>query len=466
MAVPEQRTNIGVRIAGVFTLVLVSGCAHYEPKPLAPAHTAALLESRSLDRPELKAFLEKNLGPLPAWPRQSWDAPALHLVALYYHPLLEVARAEWRAAQAAELTAGGRPNPTVGVVGGYNSSTPAGGNPWMPAINWDVPIETAGKRGYRVAQASNLTVAARWNLATSAWQVRNNVRARLLDLAAARARIAPLTAQLAALQAIEKSLNQRLAAGALTRAEITPIQIQIAKLQVELAGARRQESELVPQVAAALGLPAAALAGKELVVELPKDAPSATTLAAPEIRQKTLTTRSDLMALLAEYAATQSALQLEIAKQYPNVNLSPGYEWDQGEHKWRLGLSVELPLFNRNQGPIAEATAKRDLIAARFNELQSRILAELDQAEAALQAARQQAADLAAIRQAQEARRQAVKISFEAGATDRLELLNAEWELAATGVAETEARIKLAQALVRIEEVRQEEAERWLMPPP
>jgi outer membrane protein TolC len=453
-------------LAWIASLLLLGGCLHYERKPLAPAGTAAALEARSLDSPELKAFLEKNLGPLPEWPRRCWDAHALSLVALYYHPSLEVARAEWRAAQAAELTAGGRPNPALGVVGGYNSSTLAGGNPWLPAINWDLPVETAGKRGYRLGQASNLTMAAKWNLSTSAWKTLSNLRNRLLELAAARARVAPLEAQLTALRAIEQSLEQRLAAGAISRPELAPIRIQIAKLQADLAAAGWQEMEIVPQVSAALGLPAAALAGKELVVELAKEEQLATSLAAPDLRRKTLTTRSDLMALLAEYAASQSALQLEIAKQYPNVNLSPGYEWDQGDHKWRLGLSVELPLFNRNQGPIGEARARRDVIAARFNELQSRIIAEMDQAEAGLRAARKQAAELAAVRQAQEVHRQAVQAAFDAGATDRLELLNAELELTTTGTAETEARIKLAQALVRIDEVMHGGEDRLLMPVP
>ena len=59
--------------------------------------------------------------------------------------------------------------------------------------------------------------------------------------------------------------------------------------------------------------------------------------------------------MLAEYQASQSALQLEIARQYPDVQLGPGYEFDQGDNKWMLGLGVTLPVFNQNQGAIAAA---------------------------------------------------------------------------------------------------------------
>jgi outer membrane protein TolC len=62
---------------------------------------------------------------------------------------------------------------------------------------------------------------------------------------------------------------------------------------------------------------------------------------------------------LAEYNASQSALQLEIAKQYPDIHLNPGYEFDQGDNKWSPGLTVTLPILNQNKGPIAEAEAKR-----------------------------------------------------------------------------------------------------------
>ena len=58
---------------------------------------------------------------------------------------------------------------------------------------------------------------------------------------------------------------------------------------------------------------------------------------------------------LADYAASQSALQLEIAKQYPDLHLGPGYELDQTDNKWSLGISLDLPILNHNQGPVAEA---------------------------------------------------------------------------------------------------------------
>ena len=83
----------------IIALGLVAGCARFHPQPLSPAETAAGLESRSLDNPRLKAFLEKNLNrELNPWPAAKWDFEMLTLAAFYYHPSLDVARAVWAEA--------------------------------------------------------------------------------------------------------------------------------------------------------------------------------------------------------------------------------------------------------------------------------------------------------------------------------------------------------------------------------
>jgi outer membrane protein TolC len=86
---------------------------------------------------------------LTNWPAASWDFDMLTLAAFYYHPDLAVARAQWNVAQAGIQTAGGRPNPTLSLVPGYDTTHNPGLSPWFPAVSFDVPIETAGKRGGR-----------------------------------------------------------------------------------------------------------------------------------------------------------------------------------------------------------------------------------------------------------------------------------------------------------------------------
>src|SRR5690242_2959162 len=180
-------------ISGV---LLLGGCAHYHSQPIAPAANATRLENRSLSSPALRTFIEKNAGrEVTPWPPAAWDFDLLALAAFYYHPSLEVARAQLAVAQGGETTAAQRPNPVLTATPGYSTTTSIP-SPWLPLTFLDIPIETAGKRAYRRAEASHRTEAARLNLATVAWQVRADVRSSMIDLRTATQREALLLTQI------------------------------------------------------------------------------------------------------------------------------------------------------------------------------------------------------------------------------------------------------------------------------
>ena len=168
------------RISLVFFFLgawILAGCAarRYQSAPIVPRESASRLESRSLGDASLRVFLEENVGHSVApWPPNSWDLETLSLAALYFSPTLEPARARVAEAQAAVVTAGGRPNPSVSVAPGIPS-------PYLLTLDFAVPIETAGKRGHRIESARSLEHAARFEFADSAWKVRSGVRMALLN---------------------------------------------------------------------------------------------------------------------------------------------------------------------------------------------------------------------------------------------------------------------------------------------
>jgi outer membrane protein TolC len=207
------------------------------------------------------------------------------------------------------------------------------------------------------------------------------------------------------------------------------------------------------QLAEAIGIPVAAMEGVALVFTGLEENPAEASLSTA--RRQALVHRSDILGALAEYAASQSALQLEIAKQYPDVHLNPGYEFDQGDNKWSLGLTVTLPVLNQNQGAIAEAKAKRDEAAASFDALQARVLAEIDRAIAGVRAAQQKQAgveELVAQCRKQEA---AARALFEAGEISKSELTALRLQLSASAVACQEARAKSQLAIGALEDALQ-----------
>ena len=62
----------------------------------------------------------------------------------------------------------------------------------------------------------------------------------------------------------------------------------------------------------------------------------------------------------------------------PRLRLDSG---NAGDNQWSLGLSLELPVLDQNQGPIAEAEAKRAK-PPQNPELQSQVIGEIDSAVA------------------------------------------------------------------------------------
>lgn len=127
------------------------------------------------------------------------------LAAFYYHPDMDVARARWHAATAGKITAGHRPNPNLSFTPRVNStSIGTGVTPWILGGVLDIPIETMGKRKYRVAQAKHLDEMARLELAQTAWLVRSRVRSSLVALQAAQGMIALVRDQADALGRVDE----------------------------------------------------------------------------------------------------------------------------------------------------------------------------------------------------------------------------------------------------------------------
>jgi cobalt-zinc-cadmium efflux system outer membrane protein len=207
------------------------------------------------------------------------------------------------------------------------------------------------------------------------------------------------------------------------------------------------------EVARALGLPVDAIRNLELDRDSLAPAEPAGDLA--EARRAALTHRADLMAALADYAASESRLRLEVAKQYPDLHLGPGYEFDQGQDKWSIGVGLELPLLNQDQGPIAEAEAGRREAAARFEALQARILGEIESAEAAWRAARERMTRVEALQAAARSRLAEADRSFAAGAIGRLDREAAALEAADAALRAVEARTSLRLAAGGLEDALQ-----------
>ena len=400
---------------------LAASCASYQPQPLHLDETAAALEARRLDTPELRGCMEQLGGAaLDPWPPREWGLATLTAAAFCYSTDL----AEWRAAlataRAGLVTAGARLEPAVALTAEYQSNAEHGLSPWTIGPTVDVPLTTAGKREIRIARARNLAEAARLDLMAAAWTVRSRLRAALVEVQAGDLLVRALRAETEVREALVRALEAQRAAGAISAPEVAAGRAELESLRIELASAESGAAVARTELAAAIGVPAAALSQLTTRAELPE--PRGNALAAAE-HAAALQQRADVLAALARYEAAQDDLRLAIAEQYPDLHLGPGFLWDQGASRWQLGLSLALPLLNRNRGPIAEAEARRAEAAAQVEALQAGVVAAIDAAgaQAAVAAARVASAD--ALTASNQTLVDAAERARAAGESSRLDVL-------------------------------------------
>jgi outer membrane protein, heavy metal efflux system len=436
----------------ILAATLLAGCVTFHPQPISPEKSAASFDRRSLEDPGLRAFLETNHVAVPS-PGEAWNLKQLTLAAFYYQPTLAEARAQLLAAQAAQITAGERPNPSVSVTPGYDVGIPDNPSPWLVPVSVDWPIETAGKRGYRMAEARHLAEEARWNLVGAVWQVRSAARTALLNLYAARQTESLLARQETAQSNVVRLLEGQFAAGNVSSYEVTQARIALDTTILARQAATGQYRQARVALAGALGVPLRSLAAVKFSFAAMNEFPRQ--LTKPEIRRQALLSRADVRGALANYAASQSALQLEIAYQYPDLHLGPGYAWNAGsagDSEWDLGLTLTLPILNQNQGPVAEAEANRKVAAAHFLTVQSQAVGQIESALAGYRAALQQVATADALQKNLQQRLDSVRAQEQAGEVDPLTLANAKVEADAGAQSRLNALVQAQQALGQLED--------------
>ncbi|MDP6351174.1 MAG: TolC family protein [Alphaproteobacteria bacterium] len=403
----------------------------YRPAPLDGSQTAAVLIERNLDHAGLRDFLARHGQAPAAWPPEDWTLGMLTLAAMYFHPEIAVARAEWRAARAAEITAGRRRDPDIAPLVEYHSDEAVGEDgPWAIGIAVDIPLITGDIRAARLDRARARAEALRLGIGEVAWRVRAGLRDQFVASHGAE-RAARLWRQaLDARQEAAALLDARFALGETSSFEARRARTRLDEARLALAAADGRVATARAGLAGALGVPVAAIDGLvfdygALTMIEPEH------LMVPEIRRAALGNRLDVRVALARYATAEAALRVAVERQYPDVVLSPGLLWDQGDLVWSLGSAVLAPLFDRHRGPIAEAEAARALVAAQFTALQGHALAEVGRSVAAYRAeadAYRTARDArdAARRQYDQAARQVAQ-----GESNRMDAVQARIELLA-----------------------------------
>lgn len=406
----------------------MSGCGfqEYIAKPLNTAEIAEKFARRQVDHQQFHDYLLAN-GYNPAQiPIQQWGADELVYCALFFNPNLDVARAQWRSAEAAKMTAAVRPLPNL--KGNYGDSNNANDEikPYTYALSIDLPLETANKRNIRIENAEHLSEAAKLRIAQSAWQIRSEVIKTLFEYQYNQQLLDLLTKEQNYRQQIVAMFQKRISVGESASTELSRANLLLQEITTQLNEKQRYQLVLQSRLASSLGMPLERVAQMQLSPAA--DAKSLTLNLSEDLQTQALLNRLDIRIALERYAAAEARVKLEIAKQYPDIIVTPNYTYEFGNKIWSLGLSGLMTFITKNKMPIAEAKQLREVEATQFEALQNTVIAEVSTAKAKLEQSRQMLQNQEKLLAQQQDNTYRIERKFKAGEADRLELTYARLE--------------------------------------
>jgi len=175
-------------------------------------------------------------------------------------------------------------------------------------------------------------------------------------------------------------LEQILRAGENTRFDVDVARIDLSKTTAAIRFAEVQVADAKSVLAVEICAPMAALDDTEFSWPEMDTLESADSLSVDQVRRDAVLNRLNVRRALAQYTAAEVDLHSEIAKQYPNFNIGPGYTYEERNSFFTVGFSTSLFIFNRNKGPIAEAEGRREQAAAAFLQRQAQVIQSTERA--------------------------------------------------------------------------------------
>ena len=411
----------------ILLALCLPGCVQYSPRPLPPERAVADFGARTLDDPALRADLDKALPERSGqWPRPDWNRADLLIAMLHFNDTVAQGRAAVNVATAGQRTAREYPNPSVTLASEYANQHD--GSPlWLWGIATDWLLDFGTRRDERMTAANLSVQQARYDFTELTWKSRGSVRKAMADLLITNSEVTLLEANHADRESQLTMARRQLEVGAAARGDVDRLVSDALLDEQKLNDARRRASSARSSLAAALGVPVVALVPVHLVWDHLDDPPEPPDELLRQWRENALLERADVRSAVIGYSLAEQALRLEVARQYPEVHLGPGYTWDHGVKRLQFNLGLTLPLVNRNRGAIAEAEARREEAGAKLEATVASAYSEIDEAIRQWRLARTRLTDAhGAIYDSAQRIYSETQRGFDAGSNDRTELLAAK----------------------------------------
>ena len=295
---------------------------------------------------------------------------------------LSAARHEFRAVDASVIQAGTLPNPTLefGMQDTQRATRET-------TVQISQPIELGGKRGLRIQAAESGRNAASAELHAKVSEIRANVTTAFFDVLTAQERLYLARDSVEVAERATTTAAKRVIAGKVSPVEETKARVAEAGVRLELLKAKSELGSTRKRLTGFWGNVIPRFERAEGQLESLPELPELSELS------RRLASAPMLARARIEVDRRQALANLERSRRIPDVSINLGIKRSEelGRNQAIFGVSVPLPLFDRNQGNVLESLRRTDKAKDELSATETRLDSELAQAYEKLNTSRQEA---------------------------------------------------------------------------
>jgi cobalt-zinc-cadmium efflux system outer membrane protein len=301
-------------------------------------------------------------------------------LALMHNPELAASTWDVRSGEARITQAGLFPNPEIEVEvenfgGSREEENPDGTSDSVKrfdgaetTVALSQLIEIGGKRSKRKQVATSEHDLLRWDFEAKRLDTITEVTNAFIDLLGLQERMV-LTDNLVDLsQDVFNTVSERVKAGKVSPVEETRAKVALSTIQIEQERVLRELEAGRKRLAATWG------SNTPVFKRAAGDLETISALPPYQLLLSRIAQNPDIARWDAEIEQREAALSLEKAQRLPDLTIAGGVRYleESNDQTYVMGLSLPLPLLDRNQGAIREASndlhkAKEERTAAEVN---------------------------------------------------------------------------------------------------
>ena len=351
-------------------LFLMQSCTAYKPLPLDEAAITKNLTPPEMEVVRIKAkeLHHPILKPIDFDMRDGISADEAAILAVIANPKLRAVRDERHLADAQLIQAGVIPNPQLA----YGLDFPTGGatqgtvNAFNFSFSWDITslISRNAKINAAKADAASVDLDVAWQ----EWQTAEAAKLNVYHMDFFDQTLVIARQEEEGLKENLDRVKRGAALGFMTRIDVAAADAAVRKMHGLVLVAEQQREQEQLALNQSLGIPAQESIPLKKAIKpgVRRNLPSAA-----ELIEGLEERRLDLLALKSGYQAQEERLRAAVLGQFPKINIGFTHARDNTDViSSGYGVTIDLPLFDRNQGAIAVEDATRTKL---FDEYMARL---------------------------------------------------------------------------------------------